>query len=191
MQYFSDFLKWFNNKDVVPTLEAMQKKIKFYQNKEIDMLKLGRTLPNLANISLHKSTDSGFYPFTESDEDLLEKVRKDMLSVPSVVFTRKAVVDETFIRESSNLCKSIVGNDTSQLYPYSMCQPMLLDCKLDGSLILKLRDSQLAKTNLAHFWVWFCLTFNEVDQIAKLGLMSLLVDKKRWLLQSRRTLLSL
>ena len=24
MQYFSDFLKWYNNKDVVPTLEAMQ-----------------------------------------------------------------------------------------------------------------------------------------------------------------------
>ena len=42
----------------------------------------------------------------------------------SSVFTRKAVVDETFIRKSSNLCKSIVGIDASQLYPYSMCQPM-------------------------------------------------------------------
>ena len=31
---------------------------------------------------------------------------------------------ETFIRKSSNLCKSIVGIDASQLYPYSMCQPM-------------------------------------------------------------------
>ena len=29
MQYFSDFLKWCYNKDVVPTLEAMQKKIEF------------------------------------------------------------------------------------------------------------------------------------------------------------------
>ena len=42
----------------------------------------------------------------------------------SVVFTRKAVVDETSIRKSSNLCKSIVGIDASQLHPYSMCQPM-------------------------------------------------------------------
>ena len=67
MQYFSDFLKWYNNKDVVPTLEAMQKIIDFYQNKGIDMLKRGCTLPNLANICLHKSTDSKFYPFTESD----------------------------------------------------------------------------------------------------------------------------
>ena len=29
MQNFSDFLKWYNNKDVVPTLEAMQKIIDF------------------------------------------------------------------------------------------------------------------------------------------------------------------
>ena len=29
MQYFSDFLNWYNNKDVVPTLEAMQKMVEF------------------------------------------------------------------------------------------------------------------------------------------------------------------
>ena len=47
---FKDFLRWYNNKDVVPTLEAMQKRVAFYQKKGIDMLKLGCTLPNLANI---------------------------------------------------------------------------------------------------------------------------------------------
>ena len=88
------------------------------------MLKLGCTLPKLANFRLHKSTDSKFYPFTESDKDLLEKIREDMVGGPSIIFTRKAVVDETFIRKSTNLCKSIVGIDASQLYPYSMCQPM-------------------------------------------------------------------
>ena len=124
MQYFSDFLKWYNNKNVVPTLEAMQKMIEFYHNKGFDMLKLGCTLRNLANVCLHKSTDSKFYPLAESDKDLLEKIREDMVGGPSIVFTRKAVVDETFIRKSSNLCKSIVGIDASQLYPYSMCQPM-------------------------------------------------------------------
>ena len=33
-------------------------------------------------------------------------------------------MDETFIRKSQNVCKSIVGIDASQLYPFSMCQPM-------------------------------------------------------------------
>ena len=47
-----------------------------------------------------------------------------MVGGPSIVFTRKAVVDETFIRISGNICKSIVDIDISQFYPYSMCQPM-------------------------------------------------------------------
>ena len=47
-----------------------------------------------------------------------------MVGGPSIVFTSRAVVDETFIRNSGNICKSFVGIDASQLYPYFMCQPM-------------------------------------------------------------------
>ena len=124
MSLFKDFLRWYNNEDVVPTLEAMQKLIAFDHDKNVDMLKLGCTLPNLAKICLRKSTDANFYPFTEGDEDLLGKIREDVVCGPSIVFTRKAVVDETFIRKSTNICISFVGIDASQLYPYSMCQPM-------------------------------------------------------------------
>ena len=89
------------------------------------MLKLGCTLPNLANIYLQKSIMNKFYSFCESDKDLCEKIREDMTGGPSViVFTRKAVVDETFGRNSSNVCISVVGIDASQLYPFSMCQDM-------------------------------------------------------------------
>ena len=42
----------------------------------------------------------------------------------SIVFTRIAVVDETFIRKSANLIKSIVSINASQIYPFSTCQPM-------------------------------------------------------------------
>ena len=123
MNSFNDFLRWYNKKEVVPTLEAMQKMIAFYHDKDIDLLKLGCTLPNLASFCLHKPTDAKFYPFTEGDHDLLEKIR-DVVGGPTIVFIRKTVVHETFIRNSTNLCKSIVGIDASQLYPYSMCQPM-------------------------------------------------------------------
>ena len=47
-----------------------------------------------------------------------------MIAGPSIVFTRKVVVDDTFIPKPSNLCKWIIGIDAIQLYPYSMCQPM-------------------------------------------------------------------
>ena len=116
MQSFKDFLRWYNK-------EAMQKMVELYHNKGIDMLKLGCTLPNLAKICLHSSTSAKFYPFTESDKDLVSKVWEDKVGGPSIVFTRKAV-DETHIRKSTNVCKSVVGLDARQLYPYSMCQPM-------------------------------------------------------------------
>ena len=93
----------------------MQKKIAFYHDKDMDMLKLGCTLPKPANICLHKSTDTKFYPFTEEDKNLLQKVREDVVGGPSIVFTRKAVVDETFIRKLTILCKTSVGIDASQL----------------------------------------------------------------------------
>ena len=96
----------------------------FYHKKGTDMLKLGCTFSSLANICLHKSTSAKFYPFTETDKDLLKKIRKDMVGRPSILFTRKAVVDETFIRNSENICNSIVGIDASQLCPFSMCQSM-------------------------------------------------------------------
>ena len=54
----------------------------------------------------------------------MEKIREDVFRGPSIVFTRKAVVDETFIRKSASICKSIVGIDASQLYYNSMCQHM-------------------------------------------------------------------
>ena len=120
---FKDFLRWYNNKDVVPTHEAMQKMVAFCHKKGIDMLKVGCTLPNLANICLHKSTSAKLYPITGTDKDLLQKIREDLFGGPSIVFTRKAVVDETFIPDSGNIFKSIVGIDASQLYPILCASP--------------------------------------------------------------------
>ena len=121
---FKDFLRWYNNKGIVPTLEAMQKLLVFYHKKRIDRLKLGSTLLILANNCLQKTTSATFYPFNETDKNLLQKIRENMVGRPSIVFTRKVVVDLIFVRNSGNICKSIVGVDASQLHPYYMCQPM-------------------------------------------------------------------
>ena len=47
-----------------------------------------------------------------------------MVSGPSIVFTQKAVVDKTFLRNLTNLCKLIVDFDPRQMHPYSRCQPL-------------------------------------------------------------------
>ena len=65
------------------------------------MLKLGCTLPNLVNICMNKSADAEIYLFTEGDEDRLEKLREDVVVATSIVFTGKAIVDETFDRKTT------------------------------------------------------------------------------------------
>ena len=101
----------------------MQKLIAFYHDKDIDMLKLGCTLPNLANICLHKSTDAKFYPFIDGDKDLLEKFEKtSLMAYLSFLHAKQLLIK--LLSESLQICKSIVGIDASQLYSYSMCQPM-------------------------------------------------------------------
>ena len=111
-------------RDVVPTLNAMTKMILFYHSKQIDMLKLGYTLPNWANRILHSSTDATFFPFCEQDKEYANYIRNWLTRGPSIIFTRYAKVGETKIRESENVCKSIVGIDASQLYPFSMTNEM-------------------------------------------------------------------
>ena len=80
----------------------MQKMLVVSYKKGIVMLKLRCTLPNLADICLHKSTNAKFSPFTETDKELLQKIREDMVGAPSIIFTHKAVVDETFNQEFKN-----------------------------------------------------------------------------------------
>ena len=88
------------------------------------MLKFGCTFANLAKIRRHESTSAKFFPFSETDKDLLHKTREDMVGCPSTVFTRKAVFDETFNRNSKNISKTIDGIDASQLYLHTISQPL-------------------------------------------------------------------
>ncbi len=61
MRTIKDFLQWYNVKDVEPTLKAMQKMMQSYHSKSVDFMKLGCTLPSIANRVLHNSTDKKFF----------------------------------------------------------------------------------------------------------------------------------
>ena len=133
--------------------------IAFYQDKDFDTLKLGCTLPNMANICLNKSTDAKFHPLTVADEDLLEELREDVVGGSSVVFTLRAFVDETFIRKSASICQSIAGIEASQLYPCSLCQPIPIGpytcCDIDsetGSFTLRQNKARsVESTAMSYF----------------------------------------
>ena len=68
---------------------------------------------------------------------------------PSIVFLRKVVVDALFIRDSSYICKSIVGIEASQLYPNSMSQDMPTGLYTRWEFDSDMQNSRLDITDLA------------------------------------------
>ena len=93
MSSFKNLLRWYSSEDVLPILEATQKR-----------LLLPRQRYRNIKAVLH--------------------IRDNVVGRPSIVFPGKAIVDETLFRKSTNLSKSVFGIDVSQLYPYSLCQPL-------------------------------------------------------------------
>ena len=79
-------------------LGSNAKLIGFYNDQNIDVLKLSCKIPKLSNNCLHKSTWAKFYPFREAHKGLLDKSRQDVVGGPSVVYSRKAIAIETLIR---------------------------------------------------------------------------------------------
>ena len=115
------------------------------------MLKLGCTLPNLANNCLLKSTSAKFHPFTETDKDLLQKIR-DLVCGPSIVSTRKAAVDETFIREIFvNLLLALTQVNCILILCVSPCQEHYTR---GGNMTPNLIGLNLNKTNLETLRKW-------------------------------------
>ena len=178
MSSFKDFLRWYNNEDVVPILDAMQKMIAFYHDKDIDMLKLGCTLPNLANICLHKSTDAKFYQFTESDKDLIKNFEKMLLVVhPSILHANQLLMK--LLSESLQTCANLLLGLMPANYILTQCvNPCRPDSIRVGISIQKLVDSHLDKTRPAVLEIWSCLISNEQYQKVKLRAALQQADKK-------------
>ena len=70
-----------------------------------------------------------------------------------------------FLRKSANICKSIVWIDADQLYPYSMCQPMLTVFLRVGISIQKREASHLDKTRPTASKTWSC----EIERFFTIG----------------------
>ena len=96
-------LRWFNKKDVAPNFDATQKKIAFYYDKDIKILKLRYTLPNLANICPQKSAYAKFYAFTEKDEKLLEKHQEKIVGGPSINLHARQLLMKLFLKTNKTI----------------------------------------------------------------------------------------
>ena len=77
MKTMRDFLVWYNNRDVVPFLQAIDKQFAFYQQQNIDMFKDGISVPGLTLLYLFNNLPSKTYftVFNKTNSDLLQLVK--------------------------------------------------------------------------------------------------------------------
>ena len=129
----------------MPTFEAMQKMIALYHDKFIDMLKLGCTLPHLANICLQKSTDAKFYPCTEGDKDLLEKIREDVVGGHLSFLHAKQLLMKLLFENLQTSANLLLGLMPANYIPTRCVNPCLPVFIRVGISIQKRVDSHLDK----------------------------------------------
>jgi len=113
MRTFADWLGYYNNLDVAPGLEALEKMRNFYTEKGIDILKDAVSLPGVSlHYLLRKAVERGAELYSPCEETY-EMLEEAVVGGPSLVFTRYHEVGVTGIRSHQisepRLCKNILG----------------------------------------------------------------------------------
>ena len=133
MQTFGDWLEYYNNLDVAPFLEALQKMKEFYTTLGIDILKDAVSLPGVSEKYILRKTLQprwGYKPpeLYSPNKEAYAMLKAAVVGGPSLVFTRKHVAGETRIRshqyEDARVCRRILGYDANSLYPSTMMKEM-------------------------------------------------------------------
>ena len=126
MKTMRDFLVWYNNRDVIPFLQAIDKQFAFYQQHTIDMFKDGISVPGLTLLYLFKDLPSKTYftVFNRTNSDLHQLVKDNIVGGPAIIFHRYHEKYVTKIRGGSELCRKIVGYDANALYLWAIMQDM-------------------------------------------------------------------
>ena len=102
MTTLRDFLVWYNNRDVVPFLQAIRRQFAFYEQRGIDMFKQGISVPGLTLLYLFNDLPEKTYftIFNEKNKDLHQLVKDGIVGGPSIVFQRYHEKGVTKIRQT-------------------------------------------------------------------------------------------
>ena len=89
MTTLQDFLVWYNNRDVFPFLQAINRQFVFYQQRGIDMFKQGISVPGLTLFYLFNDLPEKTYftLFNEKNKDLITSSKITSLAVLRSFFT--------------------------------------------------------------------------------------------------------
>ena len=123
---FADWLRYYNNLDVGPFIEALEKMKAFYGERGTDICKDAVSLPGIALQYLLRGTAEGklYAPGKEAYTHLKAAVSGG----PSIVFTRYHEAGVSRIRSHqyavAKPCKQVLGYDANTLYLSTMLKDM-------------------------------------------------------------------
>ena len=128
MKTFKDWLEYYNNQDVAPGLEALEKMKKFYIGKGIDILKDAVSIPGVSLHYLLKGAIERKAELYAPRKEAYEMLKGAVVGGPSLVFTRYHEVGKTRIRShqypDARPCQNILGYDANALYLSTMLREM-------------------------------------------------------------------
>ena len=125
---FADWLCYYNNRDVAPGLEALEKMRAFYTDKRIDILKDAVSIPGVSLHYLLRGCVERCADLYNSCKEAYHMLKEAVVGGPSLVFTRYHEVGVTKIRShritEPRFCKHSVGYDANALYLSTMLRDM-------------------------------------------------------------------
>ena len=118
MTRFRDYVKLYNNLDVVGMIEGIDKMRQIYQHHGLSMLKDAVSLPRLSQKIIFRSLaeDDYFVSFGKQHDYIFQELRNKIVGGPSIIFTRYAEANVTKIRNGAEYCQTVEGWDANSLY---------------------------------------------------------------------------
>ena len=130
MKTFGDWLEYYNNLDVTPFLETIEKMKAYYTKLGVDIFKDVVSLPGVSMQYILRGTlrrrnaPERYAPGPEA----YDMLKAAVVGGPSLVFIRKHVAGETRIRSHkynlARIVKCILGFDANSLHPSTMAKEM-------------------------------------------------------------------
>ena len=121
---FADFLKWYNDLDMTPVIQAIENMNEFYKNIRIDFIHQAISIPGVAmRVCFNSIIDPAaeLHLFNPKNKDIYQLFKENIIGGSSIIFNQYHESGKTFIQNNPNKpCKKIIGYDANALYLWAI-----------------------------------------------------------------------
>ena len=124
MTTFGDYVRYYNNHDVIGMVEAIEKIIYNENQNKLCIFKDSVSLPGLTQRYLFQNLKNDYFVgFGNEHKHLHKLLMENITGGPSVIFHRYHEAGTIKIK-NQHLCQKVIGYDASSLYLWCLAQKM-------------------------------------------------------------------